>query len=111
VEVSLLRLNVKTSIREHLQYLIDLLLVFLQAVVIDEDVIKKGSAEVVKELAEYIVDQDLEVGWCIGKAEWHYKRFKTAILCPEGCFPFLPLGHLYQVVGTMDVQGGEVFGL
>jgi len=111
VEVSLLRLKVKTSVRERLQHLVDLLLVFLQGVAIDEDVIKEGSEEVVKELVEYIIDQGLEVGWRIGKAEWHYQRFKKTIPCPEGCFPFLSLGHPYQVVGTTDVQGGEVFGL
>jgi len=111
VEVALLRLKVKTSIRERLQHLVDLLLVFLQGVAIDEDVIKEGSAEVVEELAEYIIDQVLEVSWRIGKAEWYYQRFKKAIPCPEGCFPFLSLGRLYQVVGITDVQGGEVFGL
>jgi len=111
VEVALLRLKVKTSVRECLQHLIYLLLVFLLGVAIDEDVIKEGSAEVIEELAEYIIDQGLEVGWRIGKAKWHYQRFKKAIPCPEGCFPFLPLGHPYQVVGTTDVQGGEVFGL
>ena len=111
VEVALLQLKVKTSIRERLQYCENQLLVFIQGVAIDKDVVKEGSIEVVEELVEYIVDQSLEVSWRIGQAKWHHQRFKKAILCLEGCLLFLPLGHLYQVIGTADVQGGEVFCL
>jgi len=66
-------------------------------------VVKEGRAEVVQELVKYVIDESLEVGWCIGEAEWHYQRFEQTVSSPEGHLPLFPLRHSYQVVGTVDI--------
>jgi hypothetical protein len=45
--------------------------VFLQGVAEDEDVVKKGSIEVIQEPAEYIIDEGLEVSRGVGEVEWY----------------------------------------
>lgn len=77
-------------------------LVFFQAVGVDGDVIKIGSAEEVGLLFAAAVDEVLEGCWFIDKAEWHHSIFQMSISCLENCFPFLSLAYSGLVIVLVE---------
>jgi len=73
-------------------------LVFLQGAAVYQDVVEVGSAEVVQEGSEYVVDKSLEVGGRIREAEGHDQRLEESVTGPEGSLLFLPSGHPDEVM-------------
>ena len=82
--------------------------VFLEGLGVDDGVVQEGGAETVEIRGEGLVDVCLEGGGGIGQAEGHDEALEESVSSSKGGFPLVAVGHPNEVVGSPDVQLGEV---
>ncbi|KDQ06899.1 hypothetical protein BOTBODRAFT_120841, partial [Botryobasidium botryosum FD-172 SS1] len=69
------------------------------------------NTPLVEHIMEAIVHEVLEGRWGVAQSKRHDQVLKTAITSPECHFPFIPRSDTDEVVGSVEVDLGEVFGL
>lgn len=61
-----------------------------------------------KEGFENVVHKGLKSSWDIGKAKWHDKVLKMAIVCFEDCFMFFTGSNSHLMVSRLEIKLGKI---
>ncbi len=93
MKLAFVRSEVQPNLRELFESTADMYLVFSHRFAADQDIIKVGRDEVIKEGSEDIVDEMLEGSGGIGKSKGYNKGFKETIAGAESRFPFFSFSH------------------
>lgn len=64
-------------------------------------VVLGGDYIYVNQVLEYFIDESLENSRSIGQFVWHNLVFVVPPCGVEGCFPFIPIFDLHQVISTV----------
>ena len=76
---------------------------------VNEDVIQIHNGKEVELLSKDLVDVSLEACWCIRQTKRHHLALKVAILSVERGFPLVSFANSDSMVGTGEVELGELF--
>lgn len=98
VKLTLLGLHEQVISEESLKNLADMLDVFNHGLGEDEDVIQVHKHELVKEVAQHIVNQSLENSWSISNSKRHEPVLIMSIGSVEHCLPLVSLSDAHQIV-------------
>ena len=83
---------------------------FLEILSEDEDVVHvDNDMSLVNEVLEDGIHHSLERSRGIGESEEHERRFKAALICSEGGFPFVSFFDSKIIITPPKVHFGEVF--
>lgn len=72
-----------------------------------QDVVEENQCELSDEGLQDVIHESLESGWCIGKAEWHYKKLEMTTMCPESCLVDVAGMHSNLMISTAKIKLGE----
>ena len=76
---------------------------------VDEDVIKVNNDEDIKFLGQDFVNIAPEAGRGVGQPKRHHLILEVAVSSPKSRFPFIVLVYPHPMVGTCEVELGELF--
>ncbi len=73
---------------------------------IDEDVVEVYDYRNIKHVSKNVIHEALERRRSIGESKRHDTPFKGAIVGPEGCFPFITFGYMYEMISMSKIKFG-----